>query len=745
MRARFHLVFIILTLPLALCIFDTPLLIDGGAQKATQANFRPDRRRALASRADASAAPKRPGAYLPQRPRTEASKLKRPRTNAATSPLTNETTTRLTNKTTTRLTNTAAAQLTDSATARLRDASGTQRRSPARPAPLRRDASKAARTEPREPSRASAGSTPQAPPKAPASLIAPGTPLGRVLHVSQLSLVDAGGTHEQFVDRDGDLRADDRATFDARGGSYDIAVGRTGARYEVFTATDDRGTPTSSDDVATGVLVLALDTNGDYVRDAASTFDLGRDFGLPSAVAVVAGTSRAGREFVVVSSGGFYNDADPNDPANEPSPGVVLLVREASAGGFDASRSRELVRVGDDRLFNANALALLPGGHLLVADFQSNELRVVRDTNDDGLPDTLDPRPYFSFPFEGDAPLDVAANSRGVVFTHSAGGDTYMLALYDTDGDGYADADEACVEGLSVDNNLVLHGLTVARNGTVYVIQDALGESDLPAEGGNGGIPHVYAFPDPALNGLLREGAAFVLADDEFTQAYSGLSFGVETLLPPVARLQLTNSASLQGDAPSGGLATVKGSGLTRGLSGATQAEAAARGLRVTFEGLEVPVLSFDDTRIHVRAPQSLGTGVASVVVSVAGEVTAADDAHIVAANPGLFTVAQTGTGEAVALLVSGSLYTRAPFPARAGEGPAEVALFGTGWRNSLPLGVQVGGKAARVTYAGTSGGFPGLDQINVVIPEGVSGPASVVVTTASGATSRGGVFITLQ
>src|SRR4030095_15844387 len=138
------------------------------------------------------------------------------------------------------------------------------------------------------------------------------------------------------------------------GGSYDIAVGRTGARYEVFTAIDDRGTTTTSDDVATGILVLALDTNGDFIRDTASTFDLGRDFGFPSAVSVVAGTSSAGREFVVVSSSGFFNSQDPNDPNNESSPGVVLLVRDPSTGGFDASRTRELVKVGDDRLFNAN-------------------------------------------------------------------------------------------------------------------------------------------------------------------------------------------------------------------------------------------------------------------------------------------------------------------------------------------------------------------------------------------------------
>lgn len=693
MRARSHLVAIISALTLFAVV--TPLPRAGRAQAPAAKNYRPDRGRALAAHTHQGSTPARPGAYSSQRRRTNK-------------------------QTRTRPSNLNANQ---------------SRRPPVRSArPARRvekDADAKALTS-------KTGPTPSA-------AIAPGTPLSRVLHVSQLSLVSADGTHEEFVDRDGDLLADDRATFDASGGSYDIAVGRTGARYEVFTAIDDRGTSNTSDDVATGVLVLASDTNGDFVRDASNTYDLGRDFGLPSAVAVVAGTSKTGREFVVVSSSGYYNNDDPNDPDNEESPGVVLLVRDLATGGFDSSRARALVTVGDDRLFNANGLALLPNGNLLIADFQSNELRVVRDTNDDGMPDTLDAAPYYSFNYDTDAPLDVTANARGVVFTHSVGNDTYMLAVYDTDGDGDGDTDEICVEGLSIDNNLVLHGLTVSREGTVYVIQDATGESDLAEDGGNGGIPHVYAFPDPALNGVLRVGEAFVLADDEFTQAYSGLSFGVETALPPVARLSLTNSASLQGDPPTGGLATINGTGLTRGLSGATQGEATARGVRVTIEGIEVPVLSFDDSKVHVHVPQALGTGVGSAVINVNGNVTAADDASFVNANPGLFTVPQTGMGEAVALLVSGLLYTRAPFTARTGNVASEVALFGTGWRNSLPVTVQVGGRSAKVTYAGPSGGFDGLDQINVEIPDGVNGPAAVVITTANGATSRNGVFITVQ
>lgn len=690
MRARSHLVALVSALALIVAAIPSPR---GNAQAPSAKNYSPDRRRVLDARIRLGAAPTRPGAYTPRRKLADQQTRTRPRNLHA----------------------------------------GSRRRQPARAVRPSKSVEKVA-------DKSSRALTQTA-----RAAIAPGTPLSRVLHVSQLSLVSSAGTHEEFVDRDGDLRADDRATFDASGGSYDIAVGRTGARYEVFTAIDDRGTSNTGDDVATGILVLALDTNGDYVRDASSTYDLGRDFGLPSAVAVVAGTSRAGREFVVVSSSGYYNTEDPSDPNNEDSPGVVLLVRDPATGGFDATRSRELVKVGDQRLFNANGLALLPDGDLLVADFQSNELRVVRDTNDDGVPDTLDATPFYSFNFDTDAPLDVAANSRGVVFTHSTGNDTYMLALYDTDGDGDGDTDEICVEGLSIDNNLALHGLTVARDGTVYVIQDALGESDLPADGGNGGIPHVYAFPDPALNGLPRDGDAFVLADDEFTQAYSGLSFGVETMLLNVARLSATNSASLQGNAPFGGLATINGAGLTRGLSGATQAEANARGVRVTIEGSQVPVLSFDDSKIHVHVPQTLGAGVGSVVVKVGGNVTAADDVEFVNANPGLFTVAQTGTGEAVALLVSAMLYTRAPFNARTGNAASEVALFGTGWRNALPVTVQIGGKAAQVRYAGTSGGFNGLDQINVAIPDGITGTAAVVVTANGGATSRPGVFITVR
>jgi uncharacterized protein (TIGR03437 family) len=576
--------------------------------------------------------------------------------------------------------------------------------------------------------------------------IGAGTPLSRVLHTSQLSINTNAGSNEGFFDRTLDLVADERTTFDSSGGSFDLAVGRTGARYEVYSAIDDRGTFTASDDLPTGVLVVALDTNGDYVRDQASTFNLRRDFQLPSLVAVVSGTSRAGQEFVIVSSSGYYNFDNPNDPRNEPTAGIVLLLRDPNGGGgFDASRSRELVRAGSGQLNNANALALLPDNSLLIADFDSNQLRIVRDTNADGIPDTLSSAPYYSYRFSNDAPLDICVNSRGVVFSHSYGNDTVLLALYDDDSDGHADRDEVVVEGLSLDNNFILHGLTVDRAGTVYIIEDASGAADLVSLGGNLGTPRIDAFPDPALNGFLRDGAIYAVVDNPATQMLSGLAFGVDTTFGPVGHLTLVNSASLRAPATHSGLATITGAGLTRGARGASEAEALASGVRVTVEGRVVPVLSFGDSRVNIYLPEAVGAGVRSIVVSVGPNVTAADDQSVARDNPGLFTIQQTGIGEAVALLSSGLRYTAGPFPAMWDGQPSVIALFGTGWRNSLPIIVRINGQSAVVEYAGPSGGFPGLDQINVRIPAGTSGAASVVVTTASGAASRSGVVVNIN
>jgi uncharacterized protein (TIGR03437 family) len=696
---RFCLYVILLVVALTLGAY--LFAVASSAQTRSEREFKPDVRAAQRKRARSIQTP-RPGGYTPQRSRSELAQ--RPRVKAD------------------------AAQ------------SASRRSGPVRV--VKKDAA------------ASSAATNMAATPLPARIRA-GTSLSRVLHTSQLSLSSAAGSNEQYVDRNFDLTADERTTFDTTngtanggGGSFDIAVGRSGTRYEVFTSINNNGTSGNpNDDYPVGVLIVANDTDGDYVRNFSTAYDLELDFRLPSAVAVVSGTSNAGREFVVVSSSGYYNFDDPNDPDNEPSPGVVLLVRDANTGGFDMLRSRVLVNVGSNQLNNANALALLPNNNLLIADFASNELRIVRDTNADGIPDTLDAAPYYSYQFSDDAPLDIAANSRGVVFSHSFGNNAIMLALFDDNNDGRADREEVISfeGGLSLDNRLIFHGLTIDREGTIYIIEDAAGAADLTSDGGNLGTPRILAFPDPALNAVLRDGSVYAEADLPNSQALSGLSFGVDGTLGPVGHLTLTNSASLTGNATRNGLATIFGTNLTRGAQGASETDAAARGVQVFIEGRSVPVFSFSNSQINIHVPDAAGTGVGSIVVYVNGDATAADDATVVNANPGLFTVPQTGAGEVIALLTSGMRYTKSPFPAQLNGEPSVVVLYGTGWRNSLPVSVRINNQPATVEYAGASNSLPGLDQINVRFPGGVSGTVPVIVTTASGAVSRSEAVITIQ
>jgi uncharacterized protein (TIGR03437 family) len=49
------------------------------------------------------------------------------------------------------------------------------------------------------------------------------------------------------------------------------------------------------------------------------------------------------------------------------------------------------------------------------------------------------------------------------------------------------------------------------------------------------------------------------------------------------------------------------------------------------------------------------------------------------------------------------------------------------------------------VQYAGPGGGFPGLDQINVVIPQSLAGNGSVPIMVSTGGMTSNTVNVTIQ
>jgi hypothetical protein len=171
MRARFRLFVLALSISAALCVVSAPPISNVIAQSSVEKTLRPDRRRVLVTRPSTAGTSTRPGAYLPQRSRAEATPLARP--------------------------------LVDEGTARRTLGAGTRPRRPARPAPFKPVEVKNAQTARTTSSKPSAGISSKD-----SSLtlsndssavlqvgIQPGTPLSRVLHVSQLSLVNSAGTH----------------------------------------------------------------------------------------------------------------------------------------------------------------------------------------------------------------------------------------------------------------------------------------------------------------------------------------------------------------------------------------------------------------------------------------------------------------------------------------------------------------------------------------------------------------------
>jgi uncharacterized protein (TIGR03437 family) len=69
------------------------------------------------------------------------------------------------------------------------------------------------------------------------------------------------------------------------------------------------------------------------------------------------------------------------------------------------------------------------------------------------------------------------------------------------------------------------------------------------------------------------------------------------------------------------------------------------------------------------------------------------------------------------------------------------VTLYGTGFRNATattPQSVTIGGVPAQILYLGAQPTDPGLDQVNVVIPQSLAGAGEVpVVLTVGGLTAN--------
>jgi uncharacterized protein (TIGR03437 family) len=157
------------------------------------------------------------------------------------------------------------------------------------------------------------------------------------------------------------------------------------------------------------------------------------------------------------------------------------------------------------------------------------------------------------------------------------------------------------------------------------------------------------------------------------------------------------------------------------------------------------PLFFVSPNQINYQIPPGASPGPALIKFNNGTGGIFSGSATIVPSAPSIFTLDSSGAGAAAAL--DALKFTPAPFNATRDDGlPNIIAVFGTGLgadatdidANAAPsVQAKINGQAAEVLYAGRSPGFTGLNQLNIMLPAGISSGAHGLVITRDGFASN--------
>ncbi len=135
-------------------------------------------------------------------------------------------------------------------------------------------------------------------------------------------------------------------------------------------------------------------------------------------------------------------------------------------------------------------------------------------------------------------------------------------------------------------------------------------------------------------------------------------------------------------------------------------------------------------TQINYLIPQGTALGVTLIEVIRDGNVIARGSVSVNSVWPGLFTANASGTGTGAADVYryrNGQLVRieSATNPIELSSDMVFLVLYGTGLRGRSDLSkvkITLGGAPLTPAYAGSQGGFVGLEQINLELPSSLAG-----------------------
>ncbi len=297
--------------------------------------------------------------------------------------------------------------------------------------------------------------------------------------------------------------------------------------------------------------------------------------------------------------------------------------------------------------------------------------------------------------------------------------------------------------------NAPANAVAIDERGPLYVATDV---GVFRSEDGTSWASFNAGLPNAFVTSLALDTSSGTLTAGTFGRsAYRGQLQAPESG-PNVLAQGVVNSATYQSLLAPGGIASLFGTQLAAPTAHSSEQPlpTSLEGVSVTVNGEPAPLFVVSPLQINFQVPFKIVDSQALVQVSTT-EGTAAGRAPVLSTSPGIFdgTIAHgaTGTpvdgsnpaarGEILVLFATGLGATQ-PEVASGSPAPSDPLA-----RTAIPVTARFGDQQAPVHFAGLAPGFVGLYQVNIQVPEGVSG--DVPLTIQAGGRSSNAVIVSIR
>jgi uncharacterized protein (TIGR03437 family) len=380
--------------------------------------------------------------------------------------------------------------------------------------------------------------------------------------------------------------------------------------------------------------------------------------------------------------------------------------------------------------------------HLLLTSGKEGRIYLLDRQSLGGVQTYNDAGAVQSLPVLGNATFGSAAYFNGSVYIAPANSPLLLFQI--------ADASLRLLSPTNATQTTSAHGATpsISANGSddgiVWMISEEDGGRLLAYDAQD--LTQLYdsnALMSDRLPGYSEFSVPTIADGKVFAPTNSGVVvFGMTSPQAPLIT-GVANAASYARDAISpGSLISIFGSNLAgKTASASTLPLPVSLGdTSVLVNEIPAPILFESPGQINVELPSEVASGSATVTVRTLATASAGFNIKVETAAPGLFT-SQNGT--VAALNADGTVISQSN-PAVSGgsisifftgQGPLSSAVddgtapIGNPVSTSLPVTASIGGLPAQVKFSGLAPGYPGLAQMNLIVPTLTSGTYPLIVT----------------